>query len=294
VQFPGFENVHWMAGVVFPWEDHYGDGKSQFAVYVGEPERILGLGKLTYEAAAKTDRGRKRASNEDAFGFSLEHGIFLVCDGMGGAAAGEVASNLAVKEFLTWFTEHLSPDLSEADTDALLRDAVSHTNLEIHKSSLQAPQLHGMGTTLVGIFVRGDQVWIVNIGDSRCYRLRDGGMEQCTHDHSLVEEQVRLGRMTADEAARSPMRNVITRAVGTRTEVAADVLEVEARAGDVFLLCSDGLTKELRDPQIERLLQEEDTPSGACERLVESANWAGGRDNITCLVLRVEEVQEST
>jgi PPM family protein phosphatase len=266
-----------------------GAGKSPSPVYVGEPERILGLGKLTYEAAAKTDRGRKRASNEDAFGFSLEHGIFLVCDGMGGAAAGEVASNLAVKEFLNWFTEHLSANLSEADTDTLLRDAVAHTNLAVHKNSLETPQLHGMGTTLVGIFMQESRVWILNIGDSRCYRLRDGGMEQCTHDHSLVEEQVRLGRMTADEAARSPMRNVITRAVGTRTEVAADVLELEAKGGDVFLLCSDGLSKELRDVQIERLLQEADSPSTACERLVESANWAGGRDNITCLVLQLAE-----
>ncbi len=264
-------------------------GKLPSPVYVGEPERNSALGKIHYEAAAKTDRGRKRASNEDAFGYSLEHGIFLVCDGMGGAAAGEVASNLAVEEFLHWFTEHLTADISAADTDVLLREAVSRANQRIHEKSLQTPHLHGMGTTLVGIFVKESHAWIVNIGDSRCYRFHNGVMAQCTHDHSLVEEQVRLGRMTAAEAARSPMRNVITRAVGTRTEVAADVLEVEVEPGDLFLLCSDGLTKELRDVQIERLLQEAETPLAACERLVESANWAGGRDNITCLVLKAIE-----
>lgn len=247
------------------------------------------MGKITYEAAAKTDRGRKRTSNEDAFGYSLEHGVFLVCDGMGGAAAGEVASNLAVKEFLHWFTEHLPADLSMTDIEVLLREAVAQANQTIYEEAVRTPQLHGMGTTLVGLFVRERHAWIVNIGDSRCYRLQHGAIEQCTHDHSLVEEQVRLGRMTAAEAARSPMRNVITRAVGTRSEVAADVLEVEVEAGDIFLLCSDGLTKELRDIQIERLLQEADTPASACERLVESANWAGGRDNITCLVLRAVE-----
>lgn len=244
------------------------------------------MGTLTYEAAAKTDCGRKRAANEDAFGYSLEHGVFVVCDGMGGAAAGEVASNLAVKEFLRWFAENQPSDFTSADIASSLREAVDQANRAIHRKSVVIPELHGMGTTLVGIFVHEHHIWIVNIGDSRCYRLHDGVMEQCTHDHSLVEEQVRLGRMTAAEAARSPMRNVITRAVGTRTDVAADVVEYDVEEGDIFLLCSDGLTKELRDVQIERLLREAHFPGEACERLVESANWAGGRDNITCLVLK--------
>ena len=246
----------------------------------------FGLGTLTYEAAAKTDCGRMRAANEDAFGYSLEQGIFVVCDGMGGAAAGEVASNLAVKEFLRWFAENQPSDFTSADIASSLREAVDQANRAIHRKSVVIPELHGMGTTLVGIFVHEHHIWIVNIGDSRCYRLHDGVMEQCTHDHSLVEEQVRLGRMTAAEAARSPMRNVITRAVGTRTDVAADVVEYDVAEGDIFLLCSDGLTKELRDVQIERLLREAHSPGEACERLVESANWAGGRDNITCLVLK--------
>lgn len=246
------------------------------------------MGTLTYEAAARTDCGRKRAANEDAFGYSLEHGVFVVCDGMGGAAAGEVASNLAVKEFLRWFTEHQSSDFTSSGIDSALREAVSQANQAIHRKAGVIPELHGMGTTLVGIVVHQDRAWIVNIGDSRCYRSRGGVMEQCTHDHSLVEEQVRLGRMTAAEAARSPMRNVITRAVGTRTDVVADVVEMDVSPGDVFLLCSDGLTKELRDVQIERLLRESDSTELACEKLVEAANWAGGRDNITCLVLRAK------
>jgi protein phosphatase len=259
------------------------------AIHVWRAREGFGLGRLTYEAAAKTDRGRKRSSNEDAFGYSLEHGIFVVCDGMGGAAAGEVASNLAVEEVLRWIAEQAPKDPSVETIEGLLREAVGRANQVIHDKASQTPRLHGMGTTLVGAFVKESHLWIVNIGDSRCYRLRSGSMEQCTHDHSLVEEQVRLGRMTAAEAARSPMRNVITRAVGTRNEVLADILHLELAAGDTFLLCSDGLTKELRDVQIERMLQDAPAPMIACERLVESANWAGGRDNITCLVVRISE-----
>lgn len=249
----------------------------------------FGLGKLKYEAAAKTDCGRKRTANEDAFGFSLEQGIFLVCDGMGGAAAGEIASRMAVEEVMQWIKNHNPDSLSLEAVDGFLREAINRANHAIYEKSIRSSSLHGMGTTLVGIFVKDDHAWILNIGDSRCYRLRGDGMELCTHDHSLVEEQVRLGRMTPHEAARSPMRNVITRAVGTREDVAADIVEVDLMPGDLFLLCSDGLTKELRDLQIERALIEAGSPESICERLVDSANWAGGRDNITCLVLKTSE-----
>ena len=146
--------------------------------------------------------------------------------------------------------------------------------------------LNGMGTTLVGLVVRERNVWVLNIGDSRCYRLRERRLEQLTLDHSLVEEQVRLGRMTSAEALRSPLKNVITRAVGTQSQVTADVLELKVEPGDLFLLCSDGLTRELPDSTIESILRVDAQLQDLCTRLVNSAKKAGGHDNITCILVR--------
>jgi protein phosphatase len=149
-----------------------------------------------------------------------------------------------------------------------------------------------MGTTLVGLVVEERQVWVLNIGDSRCYRLRNSHLEQVTLDHSLVEEQVRLGRMTHSEALRSPLRNVITRALGTQSQVTPDIFELEAEPGDLYLLSSDGLTRELSDAQIESLLRVDlsgnSSLSDLCARLVDAAKKAGGHDNITCLLVRAE------
>jgi protein phosphatase len=145
-----------------------------------------------------------------------------------------------------------------------------------------------MGTTLVGLLAEDRRVWVINVGDSRCYRLRALHLEQLTLDHSLVEEQVRLGRMTPAEALRSPMRNVITRALGTQSRVTPDIFALEAEPGDLFLLCSDGLTREISDAQIESLLGIELTLDELCARLVNSAKKAGGHDNITCLLVRAE------
>jgi protein phosphatase len=162
-----------------------------------------------------------------------------------------------------------------------------------------------MGTTLVGLLAvlpddseAEPRVWILNVGDSRCYRLRHGHMELRTQDHSLVEEQIRMGRMTRAEAARSPLRNVITRALGTQSSVTPDVLEEEVQPGDLFLLCSDGLTRELADEKIEAILNAGVKAAGdvqgeawldqICARLVQAANKAGGSDNITCLIVRVD------
>jgi protein phosphatase len=140
----------------------------------------------------------------------------------------------------------------------------------------------------VSLVVEERRVWVLNIGDSRCYRLRNHCLEQITLDHSLVEEQVRQGRMTPAEARRSPLRNVITRVLGTESRVTPDVFELEAEPGDLFLLCSDGLTHELTDAQIESLLDAEFSLDELCSRLVEAAKKAGGHDNITCLLVRAE------
>jgi protein phosphatase len=244
---------------------------------------------VRYKAAAVSDRGRKRASNEDSFGYSVEHGVYLVCDGMGGAAAGEIASSLAVDEVMRLMTAR---DAGKA-LDEVIEEAISTANEAIFSRSQTNPRLNGMGTTLVALVVADNHIRVLNIGDSRCYRLRSEHLEQISQDHSLVDEQVRLGRMTPAEALRSPLRNVITRALGTQSQVTPDVFELTAEPGDLFLLCSDGLTRELPDPEIEALLSEglpTISPLGnLCTRLVEAANHAGGADNITCLLIRAEQ-----
>ncbi|MDE3148210.1 MAG: Stp1/IreP family PP2C-type Ser/Thr phosphatase [Acidobacteriota bacterium] len=233
-------------------------------------------------AAAVTNRGRKRSSNEDAFGYSVENGVYVVCDGMGGAAAGEIASSVAVDEMLRL--------LSARDVEVALptagEQAVRAANEAILSRSRRNTRLRGMGTTLVALLAEERRVYVVNVGDSRCYRLRASALQQVTLDHSLVEEQVRQGRMTVSEALRSPLRNVITRALGTQSRVTPDVFELEAEPGDLFLLCTDGLTRELSDPLIESLLCLDLPLSDLCGRLVSAANKAGGHDNITCLLVR--------
>ncbi len=237
-----------------------------------------------YTASALTDRGRKRASNEDAFGLSVEHGVYLVCDGMGGAAAGEVASSLAVAEMMQWLTQR--PRTSPTPIEAA--EAVTIANETIFSRSQRNQSLNGMGTTLVALLVEDRRAWMVNVGDSRGYRLRDSHLEQITLDHSLVEEQIRLGQMSEQEALRSPLKNVITRALGTQSVVTPDIFELETEPGDLFLLCSDGLVREVPDSQLETLLRLDLTLEEMCSRLVEAANEAGGHDNITCVLVRAE------
>jgi serine/threonine protein phosphatase PrpC len=236
---------------------------------------------VRFTAAALTDRGRKRPSNEDAFGYSIEDGVYVVCDGMGGAAAGEVASSLAVDEVLRIFHERNGSAVLPRDAEK----AISTANETIYSRARRNDRLAGMGTTLVAAVVRNQHVWVLNIGDSRCYHLRGGRMQQLTLDHSLVEEQVRMGKMTRAEAARSPLRNMITRALGTQGNVTADCFDFDAEPGDILLLCSDGLTRELPDRTIEFLISTELSLEDRCTRLVEAAKRAGGHDNITCVLV---------
>jgi protein phosphatase len=237
-----------------------------------------------YAAAAVTDCGRKRPSNEDAFGFSVEHGVYVVCDGMGGAAAGEVASSLAVDEMMRLLTSRDAARALVDDAEA----AVASANASIFMRARNSRNLSGMGTTLVSLLAEERRGWMINVGDSRGYRMRNSRLEQITLDHSLVEEQVRLGRMDPLEAQRSPFKNVITRALGTQSCVTPDVFELETEPGDLFLLCSDGLTRELSDAVIEWLLKLDLPLKEMCARLVAAANDAGGHDNITCLLVRAE------
>jgi protein phosphatase len=259
----------------------------------------LSITSVRYAVAAATDLGCKRISNEDAFGFSAEHGVYLVCDGMGGAAAGEIASSMAIEEVLRHLSERAQA--AAAPLADVVEEAVRVANQAILSCAVNDPQLAGMGTTLVGLVAEGSHILVFNVGDSRCYRLRNLSpgenpessppqlrLEQITLDHSLVEEQVRMGQMTHAEALRSNYRNVITRALGTQNTVLPDLFTVEAEPGEIFLLCSDGLTGEVSDEQIEAMLVADLPLDEHCARLVDAAKTAGGHDNITCLLVRAE------
>ena len=238
---------------------------------------------LEYEAAGASDQGRTRKSNEDAYGLSLRNSEgacnFVVCDGMGGAAAGEVASRLAVDAMLRAMDEGVL-------TLETFQHAVDAANHSVHHSASQDPSRAGMGTTLVAMATRGNRAWVAHVGDSRCYRLRGGQLERLTHDHSLVDEQVRLGQLTPAQAETSPMRNVITRAVGTQDEVDADLTEFVVVSGDLYLLASDGLMREVNDELIARILRAAGVLEETLAQLIGAANEAGGHDNITCVLVR--------
>jgi protein phosphatase len=203
---------------------------------------------------------------------------------MGGAAAGEVASSIAVDEVLGHLTSRREAGVALPE---LAERAVCAANNAIFSRAQRNRRLAGMGTTLVVLVVEERRIWVLNVGDSRCYRLRKDRLEQLTLDHSLVEEQVRMGRMSESEALRSPLRNVITRALGTQNCVTPDTFEYQAEPGDLFLLCSDGLTRELTDNAIELILDSDLALQDRCARLVEAAKKAGGHDNITCILVQV-------
>ncbi len=232
------------------------------------------------EAAGLTDRGRVRRGNEDAFDFHADKGAFVVCDGMGGAAGGATASRVAAENAMAALTT------GEPGAPAL-REAVRRANRQVYADARKDRRLEGMGTTMVALSIGETNVCVGHVGDSRCYLLRGGVLRPLTRDHSFVEEQMRIGRMTREQARRSSMQNVITRAVGTRPEVTAEITEVELQTGDLFLLASDGLTREVEEAAIRQALDCPADLGDICLRLVAMANKAGGRDNITCVLVRV-------
>jgi serine/threonine protein phosphatase PrpC len=244
---------------------------------------------VNLEAAALTDVGQVRTSNEDAFGYCLEEGVFALCDGMGGAAAGEVASRIAVDTLIN----QLCAVDSHENRRKVLEEAIASANQIVHARAEREAALHGMGTTLVAVAIGGDRALVGHVGDSRCYLYRRGELSRLTHDHSLVDEQVRLGQLTQDEADHSPLRNVITRAIGTQTSVSADIAELALEPDDILLLCSDGLTKELPDDRIEAMLADDGDLDGLCGRLIGAAKAAGGHDNVTAVLAKVRTPNKS-
>ncbi len=233
------------------------------------------------DQAFRTDTGRQRNANEDSF--FVRPPIFVVADGMGGAQAGEVASRAAADAF--------DIDLPEGPAEQVLRETILAANRRIHDLAREDPSRAGMGTTLTAAIVNAEreEVAIGHVGDSRAYRLRAGRLEQLTRDHSLVEEMRRKGQLTDAQAEDHPQRSIITRALGPEPEVEPDVHTVSAGPGDVFLICSDGLTTMLAEGQIAKLLAGATTMQAAVRALIDEANRAGGRDNITALAFRLED-----
>ncbi|MCZ6695479.1 MAG: Stp1/IreP family PP2C-type Ser/Thr phosphatase [Acidobacteria bacterium] len=259
-------------------------------------------GKMSYRSAGLSDVGRKRASNEDSFSIDPRNNLYVVADGMGGHAAGEVASRLAVESI----ERHISGSDPRNDPTfpASMRSlthqeealpiparrvltAIRLANQEIMRSVRKDQSMRGMGTTVVIALIQDDRAHIGSVGDSRVYLLRGKVMRQLTSDHTFVNEQMRAGAISAEEARRHPARNVLTRAVGSQEEVEVDLIEQELQNGDILLLCSDGLTSMAEDDEIQNALQHvtSDIDTG-CKDLIDLANSRGGDDNVTVVLVR--------
>ncbi len=231
------------------------------------------------EHAERTDTGRQRRANEDAY--HARAPLFAIADGMGGAQAGEVASRTAVAALADGLPE------GAGSVEQRLARAVQGANEQIHALSVADEDRAGMGTTLTAAYVGEAEVTIVHVGDSRCYRWREGVLERLTTDHSLVEELVRQGRLSPEEAEEHPQRSIITRALGPEAVVEPDALTVPSRPGDVYLLCSDGLTGMVPETELATVIGESESLRAAAAELVDRANLAGGRDNITVVLFRL-------
>lgn len=245
-------------------------------------------------SGAATDVGRVRKNNEDCFRIVAPMGLFVLSDGMGGQAHGEIASALAVETVVKHCLEEQNNPGAQifgetrpgwsAQTKRLT-SAVHLANKKIFDSVQEHPEQQGMGATLTTLWITGSQASIAHIGDSRAYLLRSGSLQQLTSDHSLVAEQVRRGILTPAEAEESDMQSVLLRALGSQPEVEVDAEEQPLFERDILLLCSDGLTRLVTEPEIAGTLQAEPDPVKAAEKLVELANERGGLDNITVLVV---------
>jgi len=260
----------------------------------------MGTGSMTaaIDAFGLTDVGRKRKHNEDAYALDVNEGLFIVADGMGGHAAGEVAAKITVetigefiaatrqKEEATWPFRY---DHQLEFNSNRLAIAIEKANERVMAAVAAQPWLKGMGTTVVAGLLNEKTLSLAHVGDSRAYLYRDGTLTRLTDDHSWVHEQVEAGILTEEEAKSHPLKNVVTRALGGGPSVSPDLQELSFRPGDEFIFCSDGLTTMLSDEDIHDTAEKEREPQSLCRRLVDSANERGGVDNITVVVVRVPD-----
>ena len=247
--------------------------------------------------AGATNIGRKRDHNEDSIHLPTDARLCMVADGMGGHASGEVASRLAVdivveyfrdtadQQTLTWpykVDRDLRADVNRMTTSIML------ANLEIWERSQREARFKGMGTTCVAVYFLDDSLIIGHVGDSRCYRARNTELVQLTEDHSLINDYIRMKRVTPEEAENWPHKNVIVRALGMKESVQVDIMTDKAHIGDTYLLCSDGLTGMVKDDQMQHILMTERDLDRAVDRLITAANEEGGIDNISVVLARIE------
>ncbi|MFB3812947.1 MAG: Stp1/IreP family PP2C-type Ser/Thr phosphatase [Terriglobales bacterium] len=266
---------------------------------------------LTVQVAGRSDVGCVRTNNEDNFGYDWRYGIYVVCDGMGGQAAGEVASKMAVDVVLDYFRRAAKEKKYPAagrvyegvsERASALASAIQLANQAIHEAAVQDPRQTGMGSTITAVLVDGREYSIAHVGDSRIYLIRPPApgaaadaeaskatIQQLTADHSLVMEQVRRGLITMEEAQRSEMQNIIIRALGSEETVEPDLSDLVAQPGDMLLLASDGLMRHVPDDKILAIVTGTQHLREACDKLIEAAKQGGGTDNVTCLLLRFVE-----
>jgi PPM family protein phosphatase len=247
--------------------------------------------------AGETNIGLKRQHNEDSFFLPDADRLAIVADGMGGHASGEVASKMAVdmvaehfkgtaeEAELTWPYKLDHSDRYEANR---LINGIKLANLEIYERAQREESCHGMGTTIVASFFLDDKVIVGHVGDSRVYRYRDGQLVQLTEDHSLLNDYIKMKRLSSDDAGKFPHKNVIVRALGMKESVQVDVISDPHRMGDVYLMCSDGLSGMVDDAGLAYILSGENDLDAACEQMIQAANRNGGVDNITCVLARLE------
>ena len=252
-------------------------------------------GTLRIEVAGETNVGMKRTHNEDNFSIIEDNGLYIVADGMGGHASGEVASKMAVDEMRTFFTATASDpertwpykmDRSKGYEENRLITGIKLANLRIYESAQRDARQRGMGTTVVALFAVEDGVYVAHVGDSRVYRVRDGKIEQLTEDHSLLNDYIKMKRLTAEEIANFPHKNVIVRALGMKDTVKVDTRFEQPAANDLYILCSDGLSGPVDDDQILGIVTGSNDLKTAASRLIARANENGGPDNITVVIAR--------
>jgi protein phosphatase len=245
---------------------------------------------MQFKVGAMTDIGRKRSQNQDSFKAAPDLGLFIVADGMGGHKGGEIASQTAVQ---TIFDEVQGAQAATStwNAEAVIRAAIQAANQAIHKKSEVDATLRGMGTTTTALLFKDNQVFMGHVGDSRCYLIRDHGFWQATRDHSLVQEKFRAGIITRSQMKTDQMKNIITRSVGFEENVEVDVYQMTTQPGDVFMMCSDGLSGFVEDSRVFEVLEahlKQDIPlQQATEVLIAEANEKGGSDNITSIVVQV-------
>jgi serine/threonine protein phosphatase PrpC len=237
---------------------------------------------LRIEYSAQSDQGLVRASNEDSCIADGKSAVFLVADGMGGHAAGEIASQIAASTV----EEFMSDRQPDANMEDLLQLAVQYANKRVYETQEQNPECRGMGSTLTVLTFLEDRYYLAQVGDSRAYLFRDNALNQLTQDHSVVWSLFENGILTKDDISRHPQKNLITRSIGTHPEVEVDMLNGAAAEGDIYLLCSDGLTDVLSDQEILQILKSNNrNPQEIGETLISAANSGGGPDNVTAVVV---------